>query len=172
MKNPLEIRKEKKAKQPNFKRQDTHKKARLAESWRKPRGLQSKMRLQKSGYRAIVKTGYGSPKSVRGADKSGLFPITVSNVLDLDKIDVKTQGALIASSVGKKKRYEIAKLAIEKKITLLNIKDPSAFVKSIEDSLQKKKKEKESRLEAKERKKKELEKKAEEKKKEEEKPRL
>ena len=40
----LELRKKIKGKKPNFIRQDAHKHKRLARKWRKPKGIQSKMR--------------------------------------------------------------------------------------------------------------------------------
>ena len=53
-----------KKKKPKFIRQDAHKKGRLAKKWRKPKGLQSKMRLCKKGYRKRISKGYKSPKEV------------------------------------------------------------------------------------------------------------
>jgi ribosomal protein L32E len=44
----------------------------------------------------------------------------VCNVADLAKVDSKTQAAVIASAVSKKKRAEIQKAASEKKIQVLN----------------------------------------------------
>ena len=50
-KDLLEFRKKIKAKKPNFIRQDAHKKGEIKKKWRRPKGLQSKMRLHKRGYR-------------------------------------------------------------------------------------------------------------------------
>ena len=142
MTDSLDLRKQKKAKKPDFRRQDIHKKPRLADVWRKPRGLQSKQRLQKSGHSPIVKTGYGMPGSVKGMHPSGLVPVEVFNVAALDGIDPKEQGIMIRSSVGLKKKIDIVKLAIEKKITILNLKEPQAFIDDLEKKKEAKKKEK------------------------------
>ena len=64
--NLLQLRKRIKAKKPNFVRQDSHKQKEVKKKWRKPKGMQSKMRLKKKGYRKSVSIGYGSPKKVNG----------------------------------------------------------------------------------------------------------
>ena len=155
--NPLEKRNDLKSKKPDFTRQDAHKKQRLNEGWRRPKGHQSKMRLNRKGYKRCVRIGWGSPKAVYGLNRKGYREITVFNVKDLDQI--KDEAALISSGVGRKNKIDIVKACIEKKITIANLKDPQKFLKDIEEE----KKQKEA-----EKKKKEAEKKkAEEKKKEE-----
>lgn len=162
----LKKRKEMKSKKPNFLRQDIHKKVRLKPVWRKPRGLQSKVRLNLLGYRRPISSGYSSPQLVKGLHPTGFKEIKVSNLSDLIKIDPKKEGAMISSTVGDLKRYEIVKKAVELKIKLLNIKDPSKFVSNFEAMIESKKKEKSKKAKEKETKKKELEKLAEKKEKE------
>ena len=159
----LKIRKEKKAKKPDFIRQDAHKKPRLGTAWRKPKGLQSKMRLQKSGYRAIVKTGYGSPKDARYTTRDGFEQVMVSNISELENIDPEKEAALIRSSVGMRNKIEMLKKAVEKKIKIIDIKDPEKFIKDFEEEKKSSKKEKEEKQQKREKKKKELEKEAEKK---------
>jgi len=159
----LELRKKIKSKKPAFIRQDAHKKSRLSTAWRRPKGIQSKMRLRIKGYRRCVEPGWGSPKSVKYLHASGLIQITVYSPSDLEGIDQKTQGILIASAVGQKKRLEIVKEAKKSGITILNIKNPESFVKSVEDSLAERKKNKSEAAKQKEEKNKEKEKKAKEK---------
>ena len=161
----LKARKEKKAKKPEFIRQDAHKKARLSKKWRKPKGLQSKMRYGKKGYRRSVKVGYRAPAKARGLTAGGLIPVVVTNVSELAKIS-ESQGAVISTKVGQKKKAEIVKKADELGIKLINVKNPQEYVKSVNDIMQKKKEEKQKHLKEKEKKKAEKEKKAEEKKKE------
>jgi large subunit ribosomal protein L32e len=162
-------RKEIKSKKPNFLRQDIHKKTRLKPVWKKPRGLQSKVRLKLNGYRKPISSGYSSPKIVRGLHPSGLKAIKVSNINDLTKIDIKKEGAMILSNVGKLKRYEIVKKAIELKIKILNITDVQKFILEFEKLIQSKKEYKSKKEKEKESKKKELEKLAEKKEKEDQK---
>ena len=71
MNKDLEHRSVIKKKKPNFIRQDAHKKKRVGTSWRRAKGIQSKVRLNKRGYVKSVSQGYRSPKSVRGTTPSG-----------------------------------------------------------------------------------------------------
>lgn len=111
---------EKKRKKPKFRRQEWFRFKRLGEKWRKPRGLDSKMRLGRSGKPTVPSIGYKLPKKVRGLHPSGLAEVIVSSPNDLEKVDPTKQAARIASSVGAKKREIITKRAQELKIKVLN----------------------------------------------------
>lgn len=145
MKDLLEQRITVKRKKPKFYRQDSHKKARLALVWRRPKGLHSKMRLGKRGYRRSVEVGWGSPRLVKGLHRTGLEIVAVHNVKDLDLIDPKKQGALIAATVGQRKRVQIAKEAIQKNITILNMKDPAGYIQETDAKMKAKKAEPEKK---------------------------
>ncbi|MGV8150989.1 MAG: 50S ribosomal protein L32e [Candidatus Woesearchaeota archaeon] len=121
MKRLLEVRKEKKSKKPEFVQQDYHKKKRLSKKWKRPTGLQSKMRHQFRGYNARVKQGWRSPVLVRGFHGKGLESVLINNVLELSKVR-KDQGIIIGSKVGLKKRLDIIAKAEELKLVILNIK--------------------------------------------------
>jgi len=160
LKEILGLRKKIKDKKPDFVRQDFHKK-RLKKKWRKPRGLHSKVRLMFKGKPRKISTGFGGPKKVRGTHRSGLKPILVVSLKDAVKIKKESEGAVIGSSVGLKKRYKLVKRLKEMQIKILNIKDVDAYLKKVEDGLKVRKEKKKS--------KKEKEKKKEEKPKKEEK---
>ena len=149
LKELLQKRKEIKRRKPTFVMQDAHKMKRLAQHWRKPRGTDSKIRLNLKGYNKRVQPGYGSPKEVKFMDPKGLMPVQVANVADLEKIDKKTQGALVLSGVGKRKKVEIIKKAKELEIVLLNVKDADKFVTSVTEKLNARKAEKVKREEKK-----------------------
>ncbi len=157
----LEQRNRIKKKKPEFSKQDSHKKPKLGDRWRKPRGLQSKMRLGKKGYRTCVSKGYKSPTKIKGLNREGFEEIIVSNISQLKTIDTKTQIAVIGAKVGIKKRVEIAKEAEKLKISIGNMKDIPGFIKKIEDNMKKKKEKKKEVEEKKEKTKKENEKKEE-----------
>ncbi len=164
MTDPLKLRKEIKSRKPDFIKQDAHKKARLSKSWRKPRGRQSKMRLNMRGYRRGVAHGFGSPAEVKGAHPTGFMPIMTHNAEGLSSVDAVKEGIVIASTVGKRKKIEIIKKALEMKIKVLNLKDPAKFVADIEAALDSRKKVKKVKTEKRAKKKKEYEKQAADKK--------
>ncbi len=108
-------------KKPQFIRQlaRTYKR-RLGLKWRKPRGSQSKLRKHMKSKGFIPSVSYGTPKALRYLHPSGLKEVLVSNMKDLERIDVGKDAAKISHGVGKKKKLEILKKAEELKIKVLN----------------------------------------------------
>ncbi len=119
-KDLLEQRKKISDRRPKFKRQESWRYDRLAVNWRKPDGIDNKMRKQFSGYPALVKIGYGGPKISRGLHPSGFVDNLVFNVNDLSLLDKSKDSARIAHTVGNKKRLEIIAKAESLGIKLLN----------------------------------------------------
>lgn len=107
-------------KKPKFIRQGGKNIKRLGEKWRKPKGLQSKLRQHVRSRGNIPNVGYGSPLEFRGLHPSGLMEVLIHNVKDLENLNLKKEAARISSSVGRKKRIEIMKIAKEKQIKVLN----------------------------------------------------
>ncbi len=109
--------------EPRWMRMDEWRFWRIArqERWRRPKGLDNKIRHQIKGYPPLVKIGYRQPKAVRGLHPSGFEPVRVFRPEDLDKVDPSRQAIIIASTVSKRKRLEIIKKALEKGIKILNI---------------------------------------------------
>ncbi len=141
----ISIRKDVKRRKPEFRRQDSHKKKRVSRTgYRKPKGIQSKVRLNKRGYVKMANQGYGSPVDVKGMHPKGLFPFIVENVSQISSIDSEKEGAVIASGVGERKRIDIVKEALSRKVTLLNVKDPEGYLNEIEQRMKDKKKSRES----------------------------
>jgi len=163
----LVLRKKSKKKKPSFLRQEALKRVKLKNTWRKPKGGQSKTRRKFRGKGRCPNPGYGSPKAVRGLNQDGLNIIRVSNIQDVQKLDAKKDAAIIAR-VGKKNKIEILKKLIELKIKILNELKPEEFIKKVEDEAKKNKEAKKSREEKKKKEKEERLKKAEEKQKKEE----
>lgn len=116
----LELRARLKARKPRFRRQESWRYMRVSQVWRKPDGIDSKMRIRKKGWPKSVEVGYRGPRKARGLHPSGYREILVSNVDDLAKIDPKVQAVRIAHTVGMKKRAEISLRAGEKHIYILN----------------------------------------------------
>ena len=116
----LKLREELKRRRPRFVRCESWRYKRLKEAWRKPKGIDNKMRLQVKGWPKLVKVGYRGPKEVRGLHPSGLRDVLVHNVEELKKLDPSRDGARIASGVGRKKRMEIVAMAKKLGIRVFN----------------------------------------------------
>jgi large subunit ribosomal protein L32e len=115
----LSLRETLKGKKPEFNRQESWRYKRVKPSWRRPRGLDSKIRTKRKGWPKSVNVGYRSPKSVRGLHPSGFEEVIVHNVKDLDEI-TSNQAARISHTVGRRKREDIVERAEELKIFVLN----------------------------------------------------
>lgn len=116
----VELRKNVKSRKPNFVRQESWRYKRLKENWRKPKGIDSHMRLQIKGWPAIVKIGYRGPRIARYLHPSGYRDVIVHNVKELTMLDPSKDAARIASTVGARKRALILQKAKELGIKVLN----------------------------------------------------
>jgi len=141
----LKLREHVKRKKPKFIRHEGWRYKRLKPGWRKPRGLDNKMRKKIKGWPQKVNVGYRGPKIARGLHPSGYREILVYKELDLKKINSKTEAVRIAHTVGKRKRAKILSEARKKKITVLNIKEAKEVEeeKELEEEEVKEKEEKE-----------------------------
>ena len=116
----LKVRARINKKRPHFKRFESWRFVRIKDQWRKPRGIDNKMRTELQGWPKSVKIGWGGPKAVRGLHSSGKEEVMVWNVKDLEKVDPETQVARIGGTVGGRKRETMIAKAEELKLRILN----------------------------------------------------
>ncbi len=162
----LELKSLKKKKKPKFLRSDAHKIKRIKKNWRKPKGIDNKIRQSLKGYRRLVRPGFGVPKPVKGLHKSGKNIVRITNIIQLEKVDKNKDILLLSSSIGMKKRLVLLEELKKKELSLLG-SDVQKELDKIKTVMDQRKSDKAKASEEKEKKKKEREKKASEKEKKE-----
>ena len=105
---------------PGFRRQESWRYKRVAENWRRPRGVTSKMRKEESGVPVKVKVGYGSASSTRGLHPRGLIDRLVYRESELDSLDPKAHIVRVSARVGERKRRGIIAKAKEHNFHIAN----------------------------------------------------
>ena len=162
MKPNIEIRNEIKRKKPEFRRQNVNRNPGFEGSWRRPRGIHSKLRRGFRGKWNMPAVGYSSPRDSRGLSRSGLKLFVVSNLKQLENIG-KDSCIVISSTVGMKKKIIILHEAKLKGISVHAIKNTDKFLDDAKVAFDKRKGEKKIVKNKREQAKKEAEKKKEEK---------
>jgi large subunit ribosomal protein L32e len=115
-----------KKRKPSFARPESWRYKRLESGWRKPRGLDNKMRRKIKGWPRTVEAGFRGPRVARGLHPSGYKEVLVHNTEELEQVDPKTQAIRIAHTVGKRKRAGIIVKAKKGKIKILNFREVKA----------------------------------------------
>ncbi|MBI5073058.1 hypothetical protein HZA99_04530 [Candidatus Woesearchaeota archaeon] len=138
----LDIKKEKRAKKPSFLRRNfmKNKRTRVSGNWRAPIGLHNKLRRRRRGVGQWVMSGYRMPVAVRGMTVEGLLPTVVENPEQVQTLDAAKHAIVLQASMGKKKRHLVVAEAQKKKIKVIGIKDPAAYMKGIDDEMAARKK--------------------------------
>ncbi|MEK6840625.1 MAG: eL32 family ribosomal protein [Nanoarchaeota archaeon] len=80
--------------------------------WRKPKGRDNKMRESRKGRPPLVSIGYGRKKT-------GRKTVVVHNLQDLE--NAGKNDLMLLGKIGRKKKTEVLKKAMEKKIDFQNI---------------------------------------------------
>ena len=104
--------------------------------WRKPRGIDNKMRTNEKGWPKVANIGWGGPSAVRGLHPSGKEEVLIQNANELKTVDKENQVARIGRTVGKRKRTQILDEAEKLGVKILNAgitKKPSDFEKLEEE---------------------------------------
>ena len=107
---------------PRFDRQQAYRYWSLGrwQTWRRPRGQQSKQRRH-YGYRStIVSIGFGSPRAVRGRTPSGFVPVVVATAREIEALEPIEHAAIIARTVGTRRRLVLEEVARKRGLHVLN----------------------------------------------------
>ena len=132
VKGLLQVRKRNNKKRPKFLRQDYHHRMKVQDDyWRAPKGSQSKMREKRIGKRAVIKVGYRNPAAVRGLHWTGMKFVRVNNSAELERINPAAEIAIISGKLGAKKKYDVVKRAVERKVSISGM-DVKKFVEKFE----------------------------------------
>ncbi len=116
----VEKRKQLAANRPEFIRQESWRYVRLHPEWRKPKGVDNKVRRQDKGWPALVRVGYRGPANSRGLHPSGHFETMVYRPADMEGLVPGRDVARLGATVGAKKRELILARANELGIRVLN----------------------------------------------------
>jgi large subunit ribosomal protein L32e len=105
---------------PKFVRQESWRYVRIHPEWRKPKGIDNKVRRQDKGWPKLVRVGYRGPAEARGLHPSGHYEALVHTLKDLDALVPGRDVARLGGTVGAKKRETLLRRATELGITVVN----------------------------------------------------
>ncbi|KAG0283766.1 60S ribosomal protein L32 [Linnemannia gamsii] len=105
-----------------FKRHQSDRYKTVKESWRKPKGIDNRVRRRFKGQIAMPKIGYGNNKLTRHLMPSGFKKFLVSNIAELNLLLMhnRTFAAEIAHNVSSRNRIAIVERAQQLNIRVTN----------------------------------------------------
>ncbi|KAK0255985.1 60S ribosomal protein L32 [Friedmanniomyces endolithicus] len=105
-----------------FNRHQSDRFMRVDPSWRKPKGIDNRVRRRFKGQAVMPKIGYGSNRKTRHMMPSGHKAFLVNNLNELDLLLMhnKTYAAEIAHGVSSRKRIEIVSRAKQLGVKVTN----------------------------------------------------
>ncbi len=134
LKQVLLRKRREKARMPRFVRPESWRYKRLDTSWRRPKGIDSRIRKKHKSCTVMPSKGYRSPSKLRNLHPSGLQEVLVYNIRQLEGLHPKFNAVRIARRVGDRKRIDILDRADELDLHVLN---PRLKTRAIEDILSK-----------------------------------
>mmetsp|Transcript_7371 Transcript_7371/g.15654 ORF Transcript_7371/g.15654 Transcript_7371/m.15654 type:complete len:134 (+) Transcript_7371:101-502(+) len=95
---------------------------RMSQSWRKPRGIDGRVRRRFKGSTIMPSIGYGSNKKTRFRMKNGFYKFLVQCPADLEMLLMHNEkyAVEIAHNIGAKKRKEIVERADQLRLFVTN----------------------------------------------------
>jgi len=109
-----------------------HKHISWQRNWRKPRGIDNRVRRRFKGQYLMPNIGYRGNKKTRHVMPDGFYKFVVNNVKELEVLMMSNRryAAEIARTVSSKKRKEIIERALQLDVKILN---PNAKLRSQEN---------------------------------------
>ncbi|MFH1056445.1 MAG: eL32 family ribosomal protein [Candidatus Micrarchaeota archaeon] len=107
-----------KKKLPKFKRQNVDRTKRVGDSWRKPRGIDNKLRISKKGFGFLPKIGFRNARKTRGLHPTGLREVLVFSLGGLKGL--KGIAVRFSSTIGAKKKTALVAEAKKLGLRILN----------------------------------------------------
>jgi len=122
MAQPLTRKKKEVKKRKHFDRHQCDRKACVKPSWRRPKGIDGRVRRKFKGMIKMPNCGYGSDKKTRHVLPNGLLKFVVHNARELDLLMMHNRRYCgeVAASVGAKQRKAIVERARELNVALTN----------------------------------------------------
>ena len=105
-----------------FKRHQSDRYHKLDENWRKPKGIDNRLRRKFKGLTRMPKIGYGANRITKHVLQSGFKKFRVYNTNDLEILLMhnRTYAAQIAHNVSSQKRKSIVERAAQLNIKVIN----------------------------------------------------
>jgi large subunit ribosomal protein L32e len=122
MVQPLVKRKLVKKRTAKFDRHQSDRKIAVKSSWRRPKGIDNRVRRKYKGTAPMPNIGYGTNKKTRHVMPSGFLKFVVHNVKDLELLMMHNRryAAEIAGNVSTLKRKAIVERAAQLNVNLTN----------------------------------------------------
>ena len=105
---------------PKFVRQESWRYVRIHEEWRKPKGIDNKVRRQDKGWPALVRVGYRGPAESRGIHPSGHLEVLVHTPSEMVGLVPGRDVVRLGRGVGARKRAILLERANELGLRVLN----------------------------------------------------
>merc|ERR1712194_388254 len=122
MASPADKRKIVKKRVKKFPRFQADRFKRMNQAWRKPRGIDGRVRRKFKGSTLMPSIGYGSNKKTRHRLRNGFYKFRVQSPADLEMLLMHNEkyAVEVAHNVGAKKRKEIVERADQLKLFVTN----------------------------------------------------
>jgi len=118
----LQLRLRMAQKRSKFRRPESWRYRRLAENWRRPKGVDNKVRLRRKGWQKMPDVGMRGPRLTRGLHPTGLTEVLIRNLRELDSCNPRSHAVRLAANLGARKKAAALKKARQLGLRVLNPK--------------------------------------------------